>query len=132
MAKTAAHSAQAFRCMSILHDRNRPPRLRVRGLPFGARKEDLLEFFKGYKLAPSEDSILMILTKDKKPSGEAFVFFADAQEALRAQREKHLKFLGNRYLELLVDFSLGDPQGWIYTRELSEQINRKRYIGDNR
>ncbi|KAL8450767.1 hypothetical protein Emag_003055 [Eimeria magna] len=123
-----------LRYISILHSRNRPARLRVRGLPFSATKEEVAQFFAGFELAdPHESAVVLLKLPDGRPSGQAIVFFADADEALRAQRERHMKFLGSRFLELLIDFEVGGgTQRWIDRRPLSENINRKRFIGDNR
>ncbi|KAL8270991.1 hypothetical protein Esti_005089 [Eimeria stiedai] len=123
-----------LRCLSILHSRNRPARLRVRGLPFSATKEEVARFFAGFELAdPHQSAVVFLRLPDGRPSGQALVFFADAEEALKAQRERHMKFLGSRFLELLVDFEVGGgAQRWIDRRPLSENINRKRFIGDNR
>ncbi|KAL8425592.1 hypothetical protein Efla_004427 [Eimeria flavescens] len=120
--------------MSILHSRNQPARLRVRGLPFSATKAEIAKFFDGFKLAEPADSAVTLLTlPDGRPSGQAVVFFSDAEEALRAQRERHMKFLGSRFLELLIDFDVGGgAQRWADFKPLSENVNRKRYIGDNR
>ena len=69
----------------------------VQGLPFGATKEEIAEFFKGFQLAgPPSSSITLLTLQTGRPSGEAFVYFIDAEEAFKAQREKHMKFLGNR------------------------------------
>ncbi|XP_026189685.1 uncharacterized protein LOC113146465 [Cyclospora cayetanensis] len=126
-------NGQMQRCISILHSRNRPPRLRVRGLPFSTTKAEVASFFKNYRLAgPYETSVCLLTLPSGRPSGEAIVFFEDAEEAFRAQKEQHMKFLGTRFLELLIDFDTGGPQSWIDARERSEHINRKRYIGDNR
>ncbi|KAG0467849.1 hypothetical protein HPP92_017177 [Vanilla planifolia] len=71
--------------------------LRMRGLPYSAGKEDVLDFFKDYEL--SEDHIHIILNADSRPTGEAYVEFANA-DASRAAMVKDRMTLGSRYIEL--------------------------------
>ncbi|KAA8549754.1 hypothetical protein F0562_001228 [Nyssa sinensis] len=47
--------------------------LRLRGLPFSAGKDDIMEFFKDFLL--SEDSIHITVNSEGRPTGEAFVEF---------------------------------------------------------
>lgn len=57
----------------------------------------MVNFFKGYQLAgPDESSVTFLTLPDGRPSGEALVFFTSAEEAFRAQKERHMKFLGTR------------------------------------
>lgn len=69
----------------------------MRGLPFSATKEDIIEFFDGFVL--SEDSIHITSMSDGRPTGEAFVEFASAEDS-EAAMEKDRKTLGSRYIEL--------------------------------
>ncbi|PKA65945.1 hypothetical protein AXF42_Ash010354 [Apostasia shenzhenica] len=71
--------------------------LRLRGLPYSAGKDDILDFFKDYEL--SEDRIHIVLNADGKPTGEAYVEFASA-DASRSAMAKDRKTLGSRYIEL--------------------------------
>lgn len=71
--------------------------LKLRGLPFSATKEDIIEFFNGFVL--SEDSIHITSLSDGRPTGEAFVEFNSAEDS-EAAMEKDRKTLGSRYIEL--------------------------------
>ncbi|ESQ47788.1 hypothetical protein EUTSA_v10021270mg [Eutrema salsugineum] len=71
--------------------------LRLRGLPFSAGKEDIVDFFKDFDL--SEDSVHVTVNVEGRPTGEAFVEFENADES-RAAMVKDRKTLGSRYIEL--------------------------------
>ncbi|KAK4419571.1 Heterogeneous nuclear ribonucleoprotein F [Sesamum alatum] len=71
--------------------------LRLRGLPFSATREEIVKFFKDFKL--SEDKIHLIANPEGRPAGEAFVEFASAEDS-RAAMSKDRMTLGYRYIEL--------------------------------
>lgn len=71
--------------------------LRLRGLPFSANKDDIMEFFKEYVL--SEDSIHIVMNSEGRPSGEAYVEFENADDS-KAAMAKDRMTLGSRYIEL--------------------------------
>ncbi|CAN8268895.1 unnamed protein product [Cochlearia groenlandica] len=71
--------------------------LRLRGLPFSAGKEDILDFFKDFDL--SEDSVHVTVNAEGRPTGEAFVEFGSTDESKGAM-VKDRKTLGSRYIEL--------------------------------
>jgi heterogeneous nuclear ribonucleoprotein F/H len=71
--------------------------LRLRGLPFSASKDDIMEFFKDFVL--SEDSIHITMNSEGRPTGEAFVEFANAEDS-KAAMAKDRMTLGSRYIEL--------------------------------
>ncbi|XP_077214107.1 RNA-binding (RRM/RBD/RNP motifs) family protein [Tasmannia lanceolata] len=71
--------------------------LRLRGLPFSAGKDDVLDFFNDFEL--SEDSVHIPLNSDGRPTGEAFVEFASAEDS-KAAMVKDRMTLGSRYIEL--------------------------------
>ncbi|KAK6119775.1 hypothetical protein DH2020_046479 [Rehmannia glutinosa] len=89
------------------------PVLRMRGLPFSAGKDDIIDFFKKFIL--SEESIHIIFNFDGRPTGEAFVEFASADEA-KAALAKDRMTLGSRYIELFQS----SPE------ELNEAVSRGR------
>ena len=72
--------------------------VKIRGLPFRATPLEILTFFDGYALAP--ESLQLGVDALGRPSGEAWLSFATAAEALRAVRERNRHYLGSRYLEL--------------------------------
>ncbi|GAV56924.1 RRM_6 domain-containing protein, partial [Cephalotus follicularis] len=71
--------------------------LRLRGLPFSAGKDDIMEFFKDFVL--SVGSIHITMNMEGRPTGEAFVEFASAEDS-KAAMTKDRMTLGNRYIEL--------------------------------
>ncbi|KAF8109666.1 hypothetical protein N665_0093s0019 [Sinapis alba] len=71
--------------------------LRLRGLPFSAGKEDILDFFRDFDI--SEDSVHVTVNGEGRPTGDAFVEFRSAEES-RAAMVKDRKTLGSRYIEL--------------------------------
>lgn len=87
--------------------------LRLRGLPFSAGKDDVLEFFKDFEL--SEDSVHIVFNSEGRPSGEAFAEFASAEDS-RAAMAKDRMTLGSRYIELFVST----------LEELDEAVSRGR------
>ncbi len=73
--------------------------IRLRGLPFHATKQDILDFFKDYK--PIESSVLLTYRVDGRATGEAYVAFNDAEDA-KAAMSKHRSTIGSRYIELFI------------------------------
>lgn len=71
--------------------------LRLRGLPFSASKDDIMDFFKDFVLL--EDSIHFTMNSEGRRTGEAFVEFASAEDS-KAAMVKDRKTLGSRYIEL--------------------------------
>ncbi|XP_053605283.1 heterogeneous nuclear ribonucleoprotein H2-like [Plodia interpunctella] len=73
--------------------------VKLRGLPFGCSKEEIIQFFDGLTVAP--DGVHLLSDFSGRASGEAFVHFVDkesAQEALNRDREK----IGHRYIEVFI------------------------------
>ncbi|GFZ13016.1 RNA-binding (RRM/RBD/RNP motifs) family protein [Actinidia rufa] len=69
----------------------------MRELPYSAGKDDILDFFKDFVL--SEDSIQFTLNREGRPTGEAFVGFASAEDSKVAMAKNRMT-LGSRYIEL--------------------------------
>ncbi|CAH0582802.1 unnamed protein product [Chrysodeixis includens] len=73
--------------------------VKLRGLPFGCSKDEIIQFFDGLTVATDGVHLLSDITG--RASGEAFVHFVDkesAQEALNRDREK----IGHRYIEVFL------------------------------
>ncbi|XP_042510390.1 heterogeneous nuclear ribonucleoprotein F-like isoform X1 [Macadamia integrifolia] len=87
--------------------------LRLRGLPFSAGKDDIMDFFKDFML--TEDSIHITLNMDGRPTGEAFVEFPSPDDS-KAAMEKDRMTLGSRYIELFPSSQ----------EELDEAVSRGR------
>ncbi|KAK6138403.1 hypothetical protein DH2020_027877 [Rehmannia glutinosa] len=89
--------------------------LRLRGLPFSASKEGIINFFKDFEL--SEDKVHLIANSEGRPAGEAFVEFGSPEESKAAMSRDRMT-LGNRYIELF-------PAS---REELEEAASRGRYL----
>lgn len=87
--------------------------LRLRGLPFSAGKDDIMDFFKDFVL--SEEAIHITMNSEGRPTGEAFVEFSNAEDS-KAAMVKDRMTLGSRYIELFPS-----SQG-----ELEEAVSRGR------
>eukprot|EP01135_Chromosphaera_perkinsii_P011827 Nk52_evm18s2506 gene=Nk52_evmTU18s2506 len=71
--------------------------LRLRGLPFDVRKEDIIDFFGG--LGVTHNHIHICVKYDGRTTGEAYVEFSkeeDKEEGLKKNREN----IGSRYIEV--------------------------------
>jgi len=68
--------------------------VRIRGLPYDASKDDVINFFNGLDIAQNGVHI-----SASKPAGEAFVAFTNMNNALRAL-EYNRKNMGRRYIEV--------------------------------
>ncbi|GAX21274.1 heterogeneous nuclear ribonucleoprotein F/H [Fistulifera solaris] len=73
--------------------------LRMRGLPFAATKEDIVQFFAGYD--PVAESVVLTYRNDGRATGEAYIGFSSANDAKRAM-ELNRRSMGNRYIELFI------------------------------
>lgn len=71
--------------------------LKLRGLPFSATKEDIIDFFGDYTL--SEDSVVIVSRSDGRATGDAFVEFESAEDS-KAAMSKDKMMIGSRYVEL--------------------------------
>ncbi|KAJ6682341.1 HETEROGENEOUS NUCLEAR RIBONUCLEOPROTEIN-RELATED [Salix koriyanagi] len=71
--------------------------LKMRGLPFSAKKAEIIEFFKDFKLI--DERIHIACRPDGKATGEAYVEFISAEEAKRAMSKDKMT-IGSRYVEL--------------------------------
>ncbi|UYV77744.1 HNRNPH1, partial [Cordylochernes scorpioides] len=72
--------------------------LRVRGLPWSATKEEILNFFSDCNIVGGTEGIHMTFSKEGRPSGEAYVEM-DSEEDVRLGLEKNNAHLGHRYIE---------------------------------
>ncbi|XP_026856987.2 epithelial splicing regulatory protein 1 [Electrophorus electricus] len=74
--------------------------VRMRGLPFTATAEHVLQFFpSSCPVAGGTDGVLFVRFPDGRPTGDAFVLFACEEHAENALK-KHKDILGKRYIEL--------------------------------
>lgn len=74
--------------------------VRMRGLPFTATAQNVIEFFgQECPVAGGENGILFVKHRNGKMTGDAFVMFASEESAAKAV-EKHKQYLGSRYIEI--------------------------------
>eukprot|EP00922_Rhytidocystis_sp_ex-Travisia-forbesii_P053959 GHVS01080083.1.p1 GENE.GHVS01080083.1~~GHVS01080083.1.p1 ORF type:complete len:545 (+),score=74.13 GHVS01080083.1:26-1660(+) len=71
--------------------------VRMRGLPYHANEQHIVNFFQGYHMAAILPATAPI---HGRPSGEAYVQFADPGEAWRAYNERQGCLMDRRYIEL--------------------------------
>ncbi len=74
--------------------------VRMRGLPYTSTEDDIRAFFDGFNIAPG--GIARGKDRHGRPSGEAWVTFADAADAQRAVGTLDKAHMGSRYIELLM------------------------------
>ncbi|KAI5620861.1 epithelial splicing regulatory protein 1 isoform X1 [Silurus asotus] len=74
--------------------------VRMRGLPFTATAEQVLQFFSpSCPVTDGTEGILFVRFPDGRPTGDAFVLFSCEEYAENALK-KHKEILGKRYIEL--------------------------------
>ncbi|MBN3311189.1 GRSF1 factor, partial [Amia calva] len=73
--------------------------VRARGLPWSCTVEDIQNFFSECRIRDGLKGIHRTLTRDGKPSGEAFIEL-EHEEDVRKALEKHRQYLGPRYVEV--------------------------------
>lgn len=73
--------------------------VKLRGLPFSAGPENVLEFFQGVVEVPPTDKVLIATGSGNRPTGLAFVEFGSVELAQKAL-QKHKESMGNRYIEV--------------------------------
>ncbi|KAJ8266759.1 hypothetical protein GJAV_G00134370 [Gymnothorax javanicus] len=71
--------------------------VRLRGLPFGCSKEEIVQFFSGLEIVPN--GITLPVDFQGRSTGEAFVQFASQDIAEKALK-KHKERIGHRYIEI--------------------------------
>jgi len=72
--------------------------LKMRGLPFEIKREDVHFFFGDYKIFT--ESIKIGRNHENKKTGEAALLFHSEEECKRAFREKQGQNIGHRWIEL--------------------------------
>uniref|UniRef100_A0A2K6L380 RRM domain-containing protein n=1 Tax=Rhinopithecus bieti TaxID=61621 RepID=A0A2K6L380_RHIBE len=71
--------------------------VRLRGLPFGCSKEEIVPFFSGLEIVPN--GMTLPVDFQGRSTGEAFVQFA-SQEIAEKALKKHKERIGHRYIEI--------------------------------
>lgn len=73
--------------------------LRVRGLPWSATKEEIINFFSNCKIRRGADGIHMTFSREGRPSGEAYIEM-ESDEDMTKGLDKHNSHMGHRYIEV--------------------------------
>ena len=89
---------QAQQSQKVFFSRDEKILVRMRGLPFTIKKEDILMFFAGYEVVP--DSVIIGELGNGKRTGEGVILFKSETEASRAVAEKNGSSIGRRWIEL--------------------------------
>ena len=72
--------------------------LKLRGLPFSAKKEDIATFFRDFELVA--DGIKLGRNSDNSLTGEGAVLFKDEAECKQALKQLQGQNMGHRWIEL--------------------------------
>ena len=89
--------------------------VRMRGLPYSARVEDIKQFFDGIEL--KEDGVHIVSGADGRPTGEAYVQFTSDDGVKQA-----MKLLGDDLVDYIVAVSV--PRGSSRAHALRSQHGR--------
>ncbi|XP_012684102.2 G-rich sequence factor 1 [Clupea harengus] len=80
--------------------------VRVKGLPWSCKKEDVLEFFSECRIREGVKGIHFMHLRDGRPNGQAFMELETEEDVSKAL-ERHRQYLGPRYIEV---FEVTDEQ----------------------
>ena len=72
--------------------------VRCRGLPWSTTVDEIVNFFTGVEFKEGKESCHLTLTREGRPSGEAYIEVA-SQEDLDKALEMDKKHMGKRYIE---------------------------------
>jgi len=73
--------------------------VRLRGLPFNATQDLILQFFTGYEIPKGPMGVHLLLGANGRPNGESFVEFG-SEEIADAALQKDRATIGTRYVEV--------------------------------
>ncbi|CAD2111994.1 RNA-binding protein, putative [Plasmodium vinckei] len=113
----------------IEEDKVNLPRIKLRGLPFDVSEDEIKNFFSAFKLSNQKNPIHIIKGIKDKPTGHAYVYFDDSEEARNACQHLNRKFLRNRYIEIYIDYVYNHNLAPI--KEHVTTLMRDRYKKDN-
>ncbi|XP_043922477.1 epithelial splicing regulatory protein 1 isoform X2 [Protopterus annectens] len=74
--------------------------IRLRGLPYAATIEDILEFLGEFSADIRPHGVHMVLNHQGRPSGDAFIQMKTAERAFLAAQKCHKKTMKDRYVEV--------------------------------
>uniref|UniRef100_A0A8C6UYE5 Epithelial splicing regulatory protein 2 n=1 Tax=Neogobius melanostomus TaxID=47308 RepID=A0A8C6UYE5_9GOBI len=74
--------------------------VRLRGLPYTAGIEDILEFMAEHTVDIKPHGVHMVLNQQGRPSGDAFIQMKSADKAFMVSQKCHKKTMKDRYVEV--------------------------------
>nr|7VKJ_A Chain A, Epithelial splicing regulatory protein 1 [Homo sapiens]7VKJ_B Chain B, Epithelial splicing regulatory protein 1 [Homo sapiens]7VKJ_C Chain C, Epithelial splicing regulatory protein 1 [Homo sapiens]7VKJ_D Chain D, Epithelial splicing regulatory protein 1 [Homo sapiens]7VKJ_E Chain E, Epithelial splicing regulatory protein 1 [Homo sapiens]7VKJ_F Chain F, Epithelial splicing regulatory protein 1 [Homo sapiens]7VKJ_G Chain G, Epithelial splicing regulatory protein 1 [Homo sapiens]7VK len=74
--------------------------IRLRGLPYAATIEDILDFLGEFATDIRTHGVHMVLNHQGRPSGDAFIQMKSADRAFMAAQKCHKKNMKDRYVEV--------------------------------
>ncbi|OBS66362.1 hypothetical protein A6R68_05096 [Neotoma lepida] len=74
--------------------------IRLRGLPYAATVEDILDFLGEFSTDIRTHGVHMVLNHQGRPSGDAFIQMKSADRAFMAAQKYHKKTMKDRYVEV--------------------------------
>lgn len=74
--------------------------VRLRGLPYTAAIEDILEFMGEHTIDIKPHGVHMVLNQQGRPSGDAFIQMRSADRAFMVAQKCHKKMMKDRYVEV--------------------------------
>ncbi|CAO2581124.1 Epithelial splicing regulatory protein 1 [Lemmus lemmus] len=74
--------------------------IRLRGLPYAATVEDILDFLGEFSTDIRTHGVHMVLNHQGRPSGDAFIQMKSADRAFMAAQKYHKKVMKDRYVEV--------------------------------
>ncbi|XP_015223987.1 epithelial splicing regulatory protein 2 isoform X2 [Lepisosteus oculatus] len=74
--------------------------IRLRGLPYTATIEDILEFMGEFTIDIKPHGVHMVLNQQGRPSGDAFIQMKSSERAFLVAQKCHKKMMKDRYVEV--------------------------------
>ena len=72
--------------------------IRCRGLPWSTTVDEIVNFFSDCKFKDGSESVHLTLTREGRPSGEAYIEL-ESEEDMDKAIEKDKQHMGKRYIE---------------------------------
>ena len=76
--------------------------IRCRGLPWSTTVDEITNFFSNCQFLDGSESVHLTLTREGRPSGEAYIELA-SEEDMNKAIEKDKQHMGKRYIEGKID-----------------------------
>ena len=95
---TPSEWEHAQQTQKVFFNRDERILVRMRGLPYSIKKEEILAFFHGYDVVP--DSVIIGEMGNGKKTGEGVILFKSEEEAQRAVNDRNGSSIGRRWIEL--------------------------------